>query len=313
MKACVIIPTHAPNRERLARTLRGLQAQTLPVSDWETLLVDNASPAPLDAASFRGQAPANLVVTREPVLGLTAARVHGIRLARGELIVFVDDDNILAPDFLAEAVSLFSAEPRIGVAGGRVVPEWETRPPSWAQPFLGLLALRDHGPARLIARGSADARWPDIAPVGAGLVIRRTLAQRYADAIAAAPARLALDRQAGALTSGGDCDLVFSVLHAGHDVAYEPRLQLTHLIPAARVAPTYLERLNRGVMRSWVRVLAMHGQCPWPAIARATVPLRAARAWWRRRAWRSPAERIRWAGDVGQFEGQADLAEAPLS
>jgi hypothetical protein len=84
-------------------------------------------------------------------------------------------------------------------------------------------------------------------------------------------------------------------------------LQLTHLIPAGRLDAGYLARLNEAIMRTWVVVLQLHGQCPWPAVASWTVPLRIARAWWRFQPWRSPAHRIRWRGAMGQFQGQADL------
>jgi hypothetical protein len=38
MELSVIIPSHQPHRERLARTLAGLRSQTLPVDRWETVL-----------------------------------------------------------------------------------------------------------------------------------------------------------------------------------------------------------------------------------------------------------------------------------
>ncbi len=300
----VILCAHTPHPVRLARTLAGLAAQTLAPSSWEFLLIDNRSTPPLSLSSSPHP---SLRIIRENALGLTPARIAGIRSATGSFLVFVDDDNILAPDFLSHALRLFDAHPALVAAGGPVRPEWETSPPAWSAPFHGLLALRDLGTVSRIATGGPKAPWPDFAPVGAGLVIRRTAALAYADALAAAPGRRALDRAGGSLASGGDNDLVFTALHAGGNVAYFPELQLTHLIPAARLAPAYLARLNRGIMRTWVRVLALHGQCPWPPISPATVPLRAARAWFRLQAWRGPAQQIRWAGARGQFEGLADL------
>ncbi len=307
MQVSVILPTHAPHSGRLHRTLAGLRAQTLPPNRWETLLVDNASPVPLAAAALTPVAPPNLRVIAEPALGLTPARLRGIKEAQGELLVFVDDDNVLDPHFLENALARFASSAQLGAAGGPVLPEWESPPSEWTRPFHGLLALRDHGPELLVAAGGAAAPWPHFAPVGAGLIVRRKAALIYAREVAASPGRHALDRRAGGLTSGGDCDLVFTILHHGSDVAYDPQLRLTHLIPASRLPVAYLARLNRGIMRSWVAVLALHGQCPWPPISRATVPLRAARAWWRRRVWSGSAARVRWAGDLGQFEGQADL------
>ncbi len=305
----VILPTRNPAPGRLAQTFAGLAAQTLPRAQWEIVVVDNASQPPLaiGAEVRAGLPPVRVLV--ETKLGLTPARLAGIAAARGEVLVFVDDDNVLDPDYLAAVVRRFAELPSLGAGGGPIRPQWETPPPEWTREFHGLLALRERGIAIEVAQGGADARWPEFAPVGAGLAVRRRFALAYAQAVAHDPRRAALDRAGASLASGGDNDLVFTVLHAGGDVGYFPELKLTHLIPAQRLAPEYLARLNRGIMRTWVRVLGLHGQSPWPAIARFTVPLRQLRAWWRFRAWQSAAHRIRWQGACGQLEGQADLRE----
>lgn len=300
----VIVPTRNPHPGRLAQALAGLAAQTLPSSDWEVVLIDNGSEAPLKDAALACSSVATRVV-REAKIGLTPARLAGINAAHGDILVFVDDDNVLDRGYLTAVADSFAARPNLGAAGGPVVPVWESAPPDWTREFHGLLALRDLGPEQRIARGSKNAPWPDFAPVGAGLAVRRSYAAAYVEAVRLDPRRRRLDRAGGNLASGGDNDLVFTTLHAGGDVGYFPELRLRHLIPPSRLEPAYLARLNRGIMRTWVQVLALNGHCPWPAISRVSVPLRAARAYLRARAWRGPAERVRWAGMLGQFEGQA--------
>jgi glycosyltransferase involved in cell wall biosynthesis len=304
----VVLPTHNPHPERLRRTLAGLQAQTLPASEWEFVLVDNASAPSLATTDLAWHAGAKIVF--EPKLGLTAARLRGIRESRGALIVFVDDDNVLEAHFLENVAKRFANHSRVGVGGGPVMPEFEAPPPAWLREFWGLLALHEHGPNDLIAMGSPDAPWPDHAPVGAGLCVRRAALDSYLRALDASGARRGLDRTGASLASGGDSDLVFSVLHAGYDLGYFPELKLVHLIPATRLQPEYLARLNRGIMRTWVRVLSLHGHCPWRPIARWTVGLRYARAVWRHRNDSRPAREIRLAGRLGQFEGLADIGAA---
>ncbi len=308
----VVLPTRNPHPERLRQTLAGLAAQTLEASRWEFLLVDNASdrawepPAGLTAALPRFR---RIV---EPRIGLTPARLRGLAEATGEVIIFVDDDNVLASDYLCEVVRQFGANPRLGAAGGPVVPQFEETPAAWTREFWPLLALHEHGDQPLVCRGGPGVAWPAFAPVGAGLCLRRAAADPYLQAVAADPRRKRFDRRGAALASGGDNDLVFTALHAGWDVGYFPGLRVTHLIPRSRLEPAYLARLNEGIMRTWMLVLHIHGQCSWPAIARWTVPLRAGRAWWRIGAWRSPAHHVRWRGTVGQFEGQADLQNGML-
>jgi len=302
----VIVPTHNPHPGRLARTLAGLAAQTLPADAWETLLVDNAS-SPALASAAPPARPANLRIVSEPALGLTAARRRGLCEARGELCVLVDDDNVLAPGHLAHAVRIFSAYPKLGAAGGPSRPEFEAPPPEWAREFLPLLALRDLGPAPRLAglERAADGshfEYPACAPIGAGLALRRAAA---GDWLSAAGAGTLSDRRGSALTSGGDNDIVLTLLHRGWQVGYFPELALTHLIPASRLDPDYLARLNRGIQTSWVQVLERHGANPWPLVPRWSVPLRQLRAWFRYRAWSSPAARIRWQGACGHFAGRA--------
>jgi glycosyltransferase involved in cell wall biosynthesis len=304
----VVLPTRDPNLGRLRATLDGLAAQTLPRNRWQLHVIDNGSSPSLESVARAElmQLAADVIVESQP--GLTPARLAGIRAASGETIVFVDDDNILDPGYLAAVVRRFSENPTLGAAGGPVVPSWESPPPAWTTPFHGLLALRERTASIEIAIGGKDTPWPAFAPVGAGMAVRRPHANAYAEAVSHDSRRFSLDRSGGSLASGGDNDLIFTALHAGGDVGYFPELRVTHLIPAARFDATYLARLNRGVMRTWVRVLALHGQCPWPAIAKWTVPLRYARAKWRCRSEPRPSRTVTLAGLLGQFEGQADIS-----
>ncbi len=311
----VIVAAHNPDRDRLRRTLGGLRAQTLPAERWECLLVDNASAPAILAGPLAPGAPANLRVLRESALGLTAARLRGFTEAVGGVLVLVDDDNLLARGYLACVVERFAADPGLGALGGRSLAEFETPPPTWAREFDGLLALRDLGPALLRADWRPDRarEYPLCAPIGAGMALRREGATAYATALAKDPVRRLLDRAGSRLVSGGDNDLVMTVLEAGFGVAYDPALELTHLIPAQRCTREYLGRLNRAVARSWVRVLGLHGIRPWSAVGPVTVPLRRWRSWFRCRAWRGPAEWVRWQGRCGRFEGQANLMSASVS
>src|SRR4051812_10400276 len=116
MQISVIICTHNPRTEYLRRTLDGLKAQTHPRSEWEFLLVDNSSKEKLSDVWDLSWHPASRHV-REDELGLTPARLRGIREARGEMLIFVDDDNVLAPDFIAKAQLIRDGYPHLGVFG----------------------------------------------------------------------------------------------------------------------------------------------------------------------------------------------------
>jgi glycosyltransferase involved in cell wall biosynthesis len=309
MKLSVIIPTHNPHRGRLVRTLEGLRGQTLDKALWELLLIDNASqdPESIRALDLTWHPQARII--REETLGLTAARLRGFSESSGEVIVLVDDDNILARNYLELVVAAFASDPSLGATGGRSFPDYESPPPAWLSPFEGLLALRDPGdtPSRAAWSDGSPHTYPLCAPIGAGMALRRSGAVAYAKALNKDSRRRRFDRTGTQLTSGGDNDLVMTILETGLAVSYLPALELKHIIPEGRLQTKYLGALNRAIARSWIRVLALHGIQPWQPIKRATVPLRQAKSWFRNRAWRGPAAWIKWQGTCGHFTGLADL------
>lgn len=304
----VIVPTHNPHTGRLERTLSGLRAQTLESTRWETIVVDNASTPALSLDQLAASAPDNLRLIVEPTLGLTAARRRGFLEANGPLLVLVDDDNVLAPDYLERVLDFFSTRPQLGAAGGKSIPEFETPPEPWVREFDELLACRDLGPAELVATQLWDnARgrneYPPCAPIGAGMALRRNAVQAWLDQ----PGSSLTDRRGTELTSGGDNDIVLTLLTHGWHVGYFPQLSLTHLIPTGRVQRDYLARLNRGITRSWVQVLAKYDANPWRPIPPWTVSLRKLKAALRYRPWESPTAFVRYHGACGYFEGLASV------
>ena len=251
----VIICTRNPKPLVLRRVLEYLSGQTLPHARWEAILVDNGSEPPV-AIPADWQQPGRLRIVVEPTPGLTAARLRGIREAHGDLVVFVDDDNLLDPDYLAEAVRLAAAWPQIGVFGGRISPEFEAAEPDWLQAFRSHLALADFERdewANILSDGA-------VIPCGAGLCVRRPLAERWAARVAADPRRLALDRSGESTMSCGDTDLVFSCLDEGWGSARFTALHLTHVIPASRLDYAYQRRLARDIGYSYGRLLAIRSE-----------------------------------------------------
>ena len=304
-----VIPAHNPDPARLRRTLRGLRDQTLPSDRWETVLVDNASVPPIETAFLTEAAPSNLRCVHEPKLGLTPARQRGIAESRGTFLVLVDDDNVLDPNYLTHVAALFAENPRVGALGGKSLPEFASAPPPWTREFHGLLALREGGDQPQISHGlrptgASRNEYPVGAPIGAGMALRRTAAEAWQRALADDPRRTALDRRGRELVSGGDNDIVLTMMAAGWEVAYFPQLILKHLIPEERLTAGYLGRLNRAMQKSWMQVLFLHDANPWPPLSQADAMLRKIKAWFTYRAWSHPASYVRWQGACGHFEGR---------
>lgn len=299
----VIIPTHAPDLARLHRTLEALAHQAYPPDRWELLLVDNASPAPLASELAQRGHPAARVL-REERLGLTHARLAGIAAAKGSILVFVDDDNLLDQDYLAVAAHFLDQHREVAVAGGQIRGEFEVPPAAWARNHLWSLAVRSYGDTLLVSEFTPTGpgrAWPVFCPVGAGMVVRTEAARRYA-AHCAGVTSVMTDRLGKALGSAGDCELVMhAAFLAGAQVAYLPTLKLTHLIPKGRLEFRYLVRLCYEGGVTWGKFLVAYGfQSP---IGRMSLLARIPRAFVRRAGW-TRSGFIAWASAAGEFTGR---------
>lgn len=316
----VIVCTHNPRPDYLCRTLAALQQQTLPFKDWELLVIDNASDTPLSNWVDVSWHP-HAEVIAEPTLGLTAARLRGLAEARGEILVFVDDDNVLAPDYLQQSWTILEQHASIGALGGKSLPEFEVTPEPWFEQANVSLGLRDLGEGVQICHwgkgaSSVDApprAYPAYAPIGAGLVIRKVAMQLYSDRLSQDFRHRALGRSGKQLTSGEDNDIVLTLLEQGWGVGYFPQLQLHHLMGRDRLSKEYLARLNRASCRSWVTVLDLHNVCPWPPISLWSLPLRQFKAFCWHHPWTDPVAYIRWQGACGLLEGQAQRNTAVIT
>jgi glycosyltransferase involved in cell wall biosynthesis len=232
----VILCTHYPRPEYLGRVLASLRGQTLPAKEWELLLIDNASKPPLaQTVDISWHSRGRHI--REDELGLTAARMRGIQESNGELLVFVDDDNLLAPDFLVQATAISARYPDLGVFGAGILePEFEIPPPAELRPHLGLLALRREA-SPLCSHNTKDTQCK---PWGAGLCVTRRVANLYRQLVRDLGITPVLDRRGKRLFCGGD-DL-FSQVAAGSGLRFGvfPELWITHLISSARLDQRYI-------------------------------------------------------------------------
>lgn len=98
----VIVPTFN-RRETLQLCLAALSLQTLPAELWEVIVVDDGSNDGTEAFCHDAVFPfASLRYLRQENRGAGAARRAGVAAARGDLLLFLNDDSIVAPNLLAE-------------------------------------------------------------------------------------------------------------------------------------------------------------------------------------------------------------------
>ena len=240
----VIVCSHNPRDTYLLRCLNGLRNQILDMKSWELLLVDNASDQPLKLRGDISWHPNGRHV-RESNLGLFFARCRGIRESVGEILIFVDDDNVLDPNYLSRAAELASNWLILGAWGaGLILPEFEVEPPPHLSEFIV---------AGIALRQASAPRWTNVlpceyaTPFGPGLCVRRSVAEAYC--------RLSEDSSKGpvitgrignVLLSGDDLEFSYIATDLGMGVGTFPELRVLHLIPKERMSEAYLVKIIQG-------------------------------------------------------------------
>lgn len=242
----VITCAHNPRRDYLCRVIEALKAQTLDKNRWQYLLIDNASDEPVaDVTDLSWHRGARHI--REGKLGLTHARLRGTRESSGEVLVFVDDDNVLDPDYLEQVEKIADQWPLLGAWAGQTRPGFETPPPAWTREYWGRLVIREFDTDRWSNQPDDRAM-----PCGAGMCVRRGVAEHYAHMHETGGRKIMLDRAGTSLVSGGDSDLAICACDLGLGMGLFTSLKLTHLIPQARLTEDYLVNLVEGLACSSV-------------------------------------------------------------
>jgi glycosyltransferase involved in cell wall biosynthesis len=210
---------------------------------WELLVVNNNCTDDTDAVIRRhsGRLPLRRLFEREQ--GHSHARNRALREARGELLVWTDDDVLVEPGWLAEYTRAAREHPEAGFFAGPIEPWYEVEPPAWFRRHLGQLTgvvvLADQGPeARPYRLGDQV--------FGANMAFRTAVAKAF-------PADARLGRVGGLLTGGDDTDLVVRAFRAGHTGYCLPGARLRHFVPAERVSEGYVWRWFRGSGHTLVR------------------------------------------------------------
>ena len=230
----VVVCTY-DNAAQLERVLAALARQeTGDDVDWSVLVVDNncTDATPQLLRRLRAEQALPLRVVEEAEQGLTPARRRGVAETRREWIAFVDDDCLVADDWIARAAAAAREHPGAGALGGLVALEWEREPPPYVRTRGWAFAQQDHG-AEPVTVGCL---------AGAGMIVRRAALERSGWT----RRQLLADRVGKRLVSGGDVEIALRV-GAQHELWYDPRLRLRHLIPASRAADGYVRRLTYGL------------------------------------------------------------------
>lgn len=240
MDLTVAIPTYN-GATRLPLILERLRSQTNSDSiRWEIIIVDNNSTDDTAAVVQQYQAnwpyPYPLKYYFEAEQGAAFARQRAIREAQGELVGFLDDDNLPTPEWLSAAYEFARTHPQAGAYGGQIHGEYEVEPPVNFEQIQGFLAIRQRGPEPNLYEPERISL-----PPAASLVVRRQAWLQHV------PARPTLSGKVrGCMVQGDDYEPLLYLHKAGWEIWYNPTMQTYHQIPHWRLEKPYLTQLARG-------------------------------------------------------------------
>jgi glycosyltransferase involved in cell wall biosynthesis len=217
------------NRARLlGQTLETLLRLRVPEGvTWEILVVNNNCTDDTDAVARQYEDRLPLVLCHEPRPGKSNACNHAIARARGDYLLWTDDDVVVPADWLEENPKAFE-EHQAHLVFGKVLPWWETEPPSWySDRFAGMFALFDYGLKPFVVTDRAHQ------PYGVNMATRREVFRDLGGFV----------NDVGMLgnTGGGceDLEIFYRVMDRGLRVAYTPAAVIHHFIPRQRCTKAF--------------------------------------------------------------------------
>ena len=171
--------------------------------------------------------------------GLSYARNRGIKEAKGDFLVYVDDDATVNVDYLQTYFDLFTKHQDIYAAGGPIIPEYETQKPKWMSFFVEQLLT-----GRLYL-GEKLKEFPQSAFPGGGNAAYRTCVFEKVGLY-----NVELGRKGNSLIGAEEKDIFDKMNSLGMKIFYCPNAILYHIISEQKLTLTYLKRLSLSIGKS---------------------------------------------------------------
>lgn len=205
---------------------------------WEIILVNNNSTDNTAAECARfveDYKPANYRYFEETQQGLSFARNRGIQEAKGDWLIFLDDDAMVETDYIAHLQEHLANHPEAGAFGGAIEPFFEEKQPEWLNPWsMGFVSAIDLG--EQVNQFSSKSY-----PIGANMGISRATIEQVGNF------NPALGRTGNNLMGGEEKDIFSRIRQANIPILYFPGIRVRHCIPPKRTTPEFIARLGLGV------------------------------------------------------------------
>ena len=265
----VAISTHN-GETRLPDVLDRLKSQiNTDKFSWEVIVVDNNSTDMTAKVVENYQAKWSKVISLKyvfaPKKGVKFARERAVEKARGELIGFLNDDNLPDYEWVSQAYYFSQNNPQVGAFGSQIHGDFfeqnsESKLPENLKEIACFLAIVERGnPPHLY-----DSKHK-ILPPSAGVVVRKQVWQQ------AVPKTLCLNHTDKVTELASEnLEVLRNIQQAGWEIWYNPAMVVYHKIANSQLKRDYLLNLMRCVglsrhglrkmtLQSWQKSLAFPG------------------------------------------------------
>ena len=207
---------------------------------WELIIVDNASTdgTATYVTSLLEQSDIDWRILNETTPGLIHARLCGLRASKYDFLLYCDDDNTLANDYLEIGFDILKNNNKVGALGGCGFPVFEGKKPDWFDTYSHSFAV---GPQA--HKDGKISNYP-AEIYGAGAFFRKPVLEHFINK----GFKSGLSgRTANNLVSGEDVEWCYLIQLAGYEIWYDHRLKFKHTMPEGRMNWEYYLKLKRGI------------------------------------------------------------------
>lgn len=231
----VVICTY--NRPELLRlALTSLLRQSPANLTYEVVVVDNNSTAETRTVVDEiARSDARVRYVRETRQGNAYARNTGVVEARAPIVAFLDDD-VTVRDHWLELIPRSFKDTKAGFIGGKVLPRWETPPPSWlGEANWAPIAALDYGDESF----SITADHP-LCLLTANIAFKKEVFAQHGEFSAA------VQRAGDSIGSLEDHEFLMRLLRAGVTGLYVPEMIVDAYVGRERMTKEYHRRWHTG-------------------------------------------------------------------
>lgn len=234
----IIVCTY--NRDKyLPKMLESAANQTCSKNDFELILVNNKSTDNTESickAYGESNTHINYRYFLETEQGLSFARNRGVKEAKGDYIVFIDDDAFLSDNYVSELKKYLEKykETYIGF-GGKIAPFLECDLPKWMSKYLAsLMSIIDMGEEVKLFQGTKY-------PIGANMGFSKAVFDQIGGF------NTELGRIGKSMLGGEEKDFFFRVKSLNAPIYYFPKMFVHHVIPKERLTEEFVKKAANGI------------------------------------------------------------------